>query len=165
MTSNLYPFVVLVAAVGSGLMAGLFFVFSNFGMKALGSLPPQHGIAAMQSINVTIINPVFLIAFMGTAFCSGFAGIVGILQWSEAGMPWAVLGAVLYLGGGLAVTARFNVPLNNKLAAIDSSGPQSVEVWHDYLARWVPWNHVRTVATLSASVSFTIALAQLNRFA
>ena len=45
-----------VGAIGCGLMAGLFCAFSNFVMKALASLPPDKGIAAMQSINVTIIN-------------------------------------------------------------------------------------------------------------
>ncbi len=41
------------AAIGSGLMAGLFFVFSVTVMTALGKLPAPAGIAAMQSINST----------------------------------------------------------------------------------------------------------------
>ena len=57
----------LVAALGCGLMAGLFFAFSVSVMKALARLPSAEGIAAMQSINVAIINPVFLAAFFGTA--------------------------------------------------------------------------------------------------
>ena len=59
--------ITLVAALGCGLMAGLFFAFSVSVMKALGRLPSAEGIAAMQSINVAIINPVFLAAFFGTA--------------------------------------------------------------------------------------------------
>ncbi len=35
------------AAVGSGLMAGLFFVFSNFAMRALGRIPTPGGMSAM----------------------------------------------------------------------------------------------------------------------
>ena len=56
----------LIAALGSGLIAGVFFVFSVSIMKALGRLPSAHGIAAMQSINDVIVNPVFLVAFLGT---------------------------------------------------------------------------------------------------
>jgi uncharacterized membrane protein len=41
----------LVAALGCGLMAGLFFAFSVSVMKALARLPSAEGIAAMQSIN------------------------------------------------------------------------------------------------------------------
>ena len=48
-------------------MAGLFFIFSVCIMTALGRLAPASGIAAMQSINVTILNGIFLTVFMGTA--------------------------------------------------------------------------------------------------
>lgn len=47
----------LVAAVGSALIGGAFFAFSSFVMGALGKLPPAQGVAAMQSINVVVINP------------------------------------------------------------------------------------------------------------
>jgi uncharacterized membrane protein len=40
--------ITVLAAVGSGLMAGLLFAFSNFVMKALTRLPPEQGMAAMQ---------------------------------------------------------------------------------------------------------------------
>ena len=56
-----------LSALGSGLMAGLFFIFSVCIMTALGRLAPANGIAAMQSINVTILNGFFLTVFMGTA--------------------------------------------------------------------------------------------------
>ena len=48
------------ATLGCGLMAGLFFAFSNFVMRALCNLSPTKGIATMQSINVTALNPLFL---------------------------------------------------------------------------------------------------------
>lgn len=44
-----------VAALGSGLVAGIFFAFSNFVMKALARVPPAQGIGAMQSINVAVV--------------------------------------------------------------------------------------------------------------
>ena len=56
--------ITLVAALGCGLMAGLFFAFSVSVMKALARLPSAEGIAAMHSINVAIINPVFLATFL-----------------------------------------------------------------------------------------------------
>ena len=48
-------------------MAGLFFAFSTFIMRALGGLPANGGLAAMQSINVVVINWRFLAVFLGTA--------------------------------------------------------------------------------------------------
>lgn len=63
----LIPALSFAAVIGSGLMAGLFFVFSVCIMQALSRLPPEQGIAAMNAINVVIQNPLFLTAFMGTA--------------------------------------------------------------------------------------------------
>ena len=54
-------------ALGSGLMAGLFFVFSVTIMAALAKLTPANGIAAMQWIDVVILSGTFLSIFMGTA--------------------------------------------------------------------------------------------------
>jgi len=55
------------AALSSGLVAGVFFAFSSFVMPALGRIRPDQGIAAMQSINVTVITPGFMLALFGTA--------------------------------------------------------------------------------------------------
>jgi uncharacterized membrane protein len=43
--------VILFAALGSGLVGGVFFAFSTFVMRALARVPAAQGIAAMQSIN------------------------------------------------------------------------------------------------------------------
>ena len=77
-----------LAALGNGLMAGMFFAFSVFIMTALGRLPPDHGIAAMQSINIVILNPMFLSVFMGTAAICIVLTIPSFMRWSEPG--WSV---------------------------------------------------------------------------
>ncbi|HEX4572527.1 MAG TPA: hypothetical protein VH184_18985, partial [Dongiaceae bacterium] len=64
-----------LSALGSGLMAGLFFAFSAFVMAALGRIVPAAGIAAMQSINVTILNPLFFSVFFGTVATSLLLGV------------------------------------------------------------------------------------------
>jgi uncharacterized membrane protein len=64
MNSPIY-LLTFVAAVGSGLVAGIFFAFSNFVMKALARVPPAQGIAAMQSINVVVLNRWFFAVFFG----------------------------------------------------------------------------------------------------
>ena len=46
---------------------GHFFAFSNSVMTALGKLPAEQGIATMQTINIVILNPLFLSVFIGTA--------------------------------------------------------------------------------------------------
>lgn len=152
-----------VAALGCGLMAGLFFTFSNFVMRALGSLPPDKGIAAMQAINVVILNPLFLLVFMGTGFVCLAAILFALMHWNAPGAIFLLSGGVLYLVGVILVTALFNVPRNDILAALDPAKAESVGVWHDYLAGWTAWNHVRTVTALAATASFILAFCQLRR--
>jgi uncharacterized membrane protein len=50
------------ATIGCGIVAGVFFAFSTFVMPALARLQPDRGIVAMQSIGITAINPLFMLA-------------------------------------------------------------------------------------------------------
>jgi uncharacterized membrane protein len=146
----------LIAALGSGLIAGAFFVFSVAVMRALERIP--HGAAAMQSINVVIINPMFLGVFMGTAVLCLVLTIGAPMRWQEPGATWHLAGALLYLVGSVGVTMIFNVPMNNVLAAADPASVEGQKIWSDYLSNWTFWNDVRTIASLAASASFIAAL-------
>lgn len=141
----------LLAALGSCLIAGAFFIFSVAVMRAFGRLPAGEGAAAMNMINVVIINPLFLGVFLGTGILSAVLAIRSIVGW-QPGSPWILAGTLLYLVGCFGVTMAFNVPLNNALAA----HPESV--WSNYLSTWTFWNHVRTVASLAAAASLIVAL-------
>ncbi len=149
-----------LAAVGSGLVAGIFFAFSTFIMQALGKLPPEKGIVAMQSINVTIINPWFLPLFLGTAAVCVLVSVLAFLERPPGAMGWLVAGSVLYVVGSLLLTMVFNVPRNNALDAVQAGSAEGALVWADYLKTWTFWNHVRMVASLAAMGAFIMALVK-----
>ena len=158
--NTLAPFIGTVALLGSALIGGAFFAFSSFVMNALARLPSSEGIVAMQSINVVVINPSFLGAFMGTAVLS--LGLVG-LTLADRSHPSAMFflaGAISYLTGTFLVTILGNVPLNDQLAALSSTDPSASDLWKHYLERWTMWNHVRTVAAMIAALLFTLGLMQ-----
>jgi uncharacterized membrane protein len=136
----------LVATLGTGIVAGIFFAFSNFVMKGLEGLPEGQGAAAMRSINVTVLNPLFLALFVGTGLlCLGLAIYSGFrLGDSSARLLFA--GGLLYVIGTFGVTTTLNVPLNDALAA-------DAGAWERYLTQWTLWNHVRTVAALLACLT------------
>lgn len=154
----------LATALGSGLIAGTFFVFSVAIMPAFGRLAPAEGMRAMQSINVVIQNPIFLGVFLGTALLSTALAVMGILGFNQAGAVYLIAGAVLYVVGSFLVTIVFNVPMNNALAAADPASAGGQQIWSNYLRNWTFWNHVRTVATLLASAGFIAALCSGSRF-
>ena len=144
---------IFLAAIGAALIAGTFFAFSNFVMPALAKLTPTNGIAAMQSINVVVLNPLFLGVFSGTAILSLALIILGVMRLDF----YLVAGGLLYVFRCFVVTAGLNVPLNNKLAAIDSTQSSSADLWRHYIQRWTLWNHVRTLGSLASFGCFVIA--------
>ncbi|HEX7183631.1 MAG TPA: anthrone oxygenase family protein [Thermoanaerobaculia bacterium] len=151
----------LVALLGSGLMAGAFFAFSTFVMRALSRLPAGEGIAAMQAINVAVINPLFLGAFLGTGALSVAAIAAAWMRWGKPGTAYLLAGGILYLLGTFFVTVLCNVPLNNSLAAVAPADPEGARHWVNYVSRWTAWNHVRTAAALLAACSFAMAFRHL----
>lgn len=148
----------LFAALGCGIIGGVFFAFSTFVMKALGRLSPAQGIAAMQSINIVVINPVFLGVFLGTAALCVVAIISSFMRWQDSGSLYSLTGSLLYLLGTLMVTAVFNIPRNNALAAVNPTDPDGAKLWSDYLVSWTAWNHVRGAAAIAAAAAFIISL-------
>jgi uncharacterized membrane protein len=148
----------LVAAIGCGLIAGVFFAFSTFVMPALARLQPLQGIGAMQSINITAINPLFMIALFGTALACFFLAVSVLLKWQQSGAIYLLLGSLLYLVGTIGVTIAFNVPLNDALAIVKPDSLEGANLWAKYLTDWTLWNHVRTIAALAAAALFAIAL-------
>ncbi len=147
------------AVLGCGLVAGIFFTFSTFVMRALGRLPAKEGIAAMQAINITVLNPWFLAAFFGTAAACLVLAVLALTGWNEALAAYVIGGSALYLLGTILVTIAFNVPLNERLAKVAPESTDGAALWTHYLVRWNFWNHVRTAASLAAAASFMAAIA------
>ena len=156
---QLFFAVTFVAALGCGLVAGIFFAFSTFVMKALARLPDDQGIAAMQSINIVVLNPWFFSAFFGTAAVCILTSILSLARIPETQAVLMLAGSVLYLLGCIGVTILCNVPRNNRLASVSPTDSESANVWSSYVTDWTAWNHVRTIASLLAAACFCIATA------
>jgi uncharacterized membrane protein len=144
-------------AIAAALVSGIFYAFSTFVMQALGRLAPREGIAAMQSINVVVINPLFFAAFFGTSGLCLAAVVISLLAETEMSLVPATVGCILYIVGCIGVTIVGNVPLNERLARTDPDDSNAESMWGFYLTRWTVWNHVRTAASLAAAVCFALA--------
>ena len=140
----------LAAALGCGLMAGVFLAFSTFVMKALAKLPPDEGIAAMQAINVYAVRSWFVPCFVGTAGLCVLVALMCSWDLGSVSSRWILAGAVVQLVGTFLVTIVFNVPMNDALAALPAEGAQRAAYWQEYLSRWGFWNHVRTISSVAS---------------
>ena len=154
---NGYLFVLtLLAALGCAMMAGVFFAFSTFVMKALARLPAEQGVAAMQAINVAAVTFAFMAALFGTAVACGGLVVWALVARDERIAPYLFVGGELYLVGTILLTIAYHVPRNEALARVE---PHSAEIhWRRYLTGWTAWNHLRAAAALAAAATLTIAL-------
>lgn len=148
----------IAAALGSGLIAGIFFAFSTFIMQAFARLPAEQGIAAMQSINTTILRSPFMVVFLLTLAFSVFIAVMAIVHWRGGVSILMLAGAALYIVTTFVSTIVFNVPLNDALDKVDGRTAEAAELWATYLSDRTRWNHLRTAASLLASCAFVRAL-------
>jgi len=141
----------IATVLGAALMSGTFFAFSAFVMPALNRLEPQHAIEAMKSINIKVINPLFLTAFIGTALtCLAIAAFSLTQEMPMQDRMMLIAVEVLYLGATVLLTVKGNVPLNNALAKADPHPEDAKSIWDSYQRPWTRLNHIRTIAPLGA---------------
>ncbi len=158
--SVLASIVAVLSLTLTAAVSGVFFAYSNSVVPGLDAVRPEQAITAMNSLNRTILNPLFLTTFVGPPIATVLAGILILVDGATTAGLLYLAAALVYLAGCVAPTAAVNVPLNNGLdtgtvpADLDEAG----RTWHDYSHRWTRWNHVRAAASLVAVALSGIAL-------
>jgi len=112
----------------------------------------------MQAINITVINPWFMIVFLGTEVACVILIISTLIKWRQPGAVYVLIGSVCYLVGAIAVTMVFNVPLNEALAIAKPDSMDGTNLWTKYLTDWTFWNHIRAIAAMAAATLMTLSL-------
>ena len=140
-----------LAAVGSGLVAGLCFAFGSFLLRSFDRLGPSQAIRTMQSINATILQSTSMWVWMATPIL----GVVATAFAVERGRPMAAL--VSYVAGALLITRLRNIPLNEELDRVNPDAPGAEEAWRSYRVRWGRWNTLRALACGLAAGGFAMA--------
>lgn len=162
MTSHLILVACATAVIGCGLVAGVFLAFSDFVMKSLYAASPAGGVEAMQMINRKVYGSIFLTLLIAMAVAS-----VGLALYAALGMTgppavWIIAGCTLYAIGVFLVTVVFNVPMNQRLDAMNHASVETAAYWSTYATSWTLWNHVRTFASAGAAICFLIGCIVLN---
>lgn len=136
----------LITAVLTALIAGLFYAYSCSVVLGLGKLSDTEYLKSMQSINREILNPVFFMSFMGTAILLPVTTF--LFRGDQPAFIFLLLASAAYLIGVFGVTIVGNVPLNEMLDKLDISGSTAdvVKQMRDrFENRWNLLNNVRTV--------------------
>lgn len=147
------------AIVMVGLMAGLFFGWMVSVIPGLSKISDHDYIATMQSINVAIVNPAFVIPFMLTPVFLGGAAALEYRAGNQRRAWLLGVAAATYVVGVLGVTVGGNIPLNNTLDAFDLNAATVGEVATQRSNYEDPWNRWHLGRTIANAVSFAVAVA------
>jgi len=147
-TSSIVTALLWIAALSSGLIAGVYFAFSVFIMHAFSKIDTTQSIAAMNSINKVILRSLFMPLFFGSSIISVLLIISAFAHWDEADALLTLTAGAIYFIGMFVCTVVFNVPLNNSLAKLKANSANTQQTWIHYLKNWTSWNHLRTVSSL-----------------
>jgi uncharacterized membrane protein len=166
MTLRSWQVVTLLAAtLTMGLMAGVFGLYSHTIMRGLGETDDRTFVGAFQAIDRAIINPLFMVTFMGALVLTGIAGVLYLGDDDHTVLPWVAVALGLYLVV-FGITVAVHVPLNDDIKA--AGDPDHVanlaavrDAFHE--TRWVAWNAVRAVLSTAAFVCLAWALVLHGR--
>jgi len=150
--------VLAAATLITGLVAGLFFGFSVAVNPGLGRLPDAGYLQSMQSINVAILNPVFLFCFMAPVILLPVTTWLQFRQGGSSAWIWMVAATLLYVVAVFGVTIGGNVPLNEVLSKSDLSiaSPQSLS---EQRAAFEPlWNKLHNIRTIANIISLACCI-------
>ncbi|MFD9910288.1 DUF1772 domain-containing protein [Streptomyces sp. NPDC059063] len=143
----------LAATLCTALMAGLFAAMAYAVMPGLARSSDRTLIETMQDINMAILNPVFILPFLGSIPLLVMAVVQARRTPGRPALPWLTAALVLYLVAFL-VTLVGNAPLNVQLA--DAGNPDRIKdlgaVRADFETKWVVWNIVRALLHTAAFV-------------
>lgn len=140
----------------TGLSAGLFVAWQVSVIPGTKQVQDSVYIEVMQKINRAIINPPFMVIFLGPLVVQI---ISFVLHWDSSITLWLILGAIILYGiGTVIVTGLGNVPLNDKLDTLslpDMSKEQLAIERQQYETKWNKFHLVRSVF---AVLSFMLIL-------
>ncbi|MEJ2885320.1 anthrone oxygenase family protein [Actinomycetospora aeridis] len=151
----LVPAVSLVAGVLSALLAGLYLAFSLTVMPSLARLPDAVLVSVMQTINRVIVQPGFVVLFLGAPLVAVAAAVLALV--AGAGVVAVLVGAALQVAS-IVITAVVNIPLNIALDRADPGDAGDVARAREAFERpWVRAHGVRTAVTTLGAVALLAA--------
>lgn len=155
--------ILLITAILTGLIAGLFYSYSCSVNPGLGRLHDREYLAAMQSINKVILNPLFFMSFLGTLILLPVSTYLNYGQPASSRFVFLLAAALIYAIGVFGVTFFGNVPLNDTLAKMNLQSASAEEISKLRVYFEESWNRFHSIRTIASVISLALViLACLN---
>jgi len=141
-----------MAALCTGLTAGVYLAFSTMMMPALAGTSPARALMIMRRINDLAERPVFLIVFLASAAGSVWLLVAGWLP--EGDRDVRTTTAALLSLAAFAITVLFHVPRNRQTALLDGDSEADLLRWQALSGQWTRGNHLRAGCAGAALAAF-----------
>jgi uncharacterized membrane protein len=154
------------AALLCSLTAGLVFAFAVVVMPGIRALPDRDFLRAFKEMDRVIQqnDPRFLIVWGGSVVTLLAAVPLNVGSLGGLGASLLLGAAAVYLACVQLPTAMVNVPLNNRLQALDLDGLDAGALRAErdaFEGRWVYWNTVRTAFACVSTATLLVLLTML----
>ncbi|MEM8944108.1 MAG: anthrone oxygenase family protein [Planctomycetota bacterium] len=157
----LFQLALIAATFLCTLVAGFLFAFAVVVMPGIKQLGDAEYLRAFQVMDRIIQDnqPLFLTVWVGSAVALFAAAVIGPQDSGSGDRMVLIAALVMYLAGVQLPTITINIPLNNKLQALDIAnlaGPQLRAARADFESRWNRWNVRRTCVSCAVSLVLII---------
>lgn len=148
--------ILIIAILLTGLMAGIFFTWSNAVKPGIGKLNNLEYLKALQSMNRVILNNTFKIIFIGAIIAVALVPIFYFNLYPK-NIFWLFTSAfIIYWIGVFGVTVLGNIPLNELLDKTNLENISSEEAKVLRTIIEVKWNNLNIIRSISSGLSFII---------
>ncbi len=163
---GVFQTVLVFATFLCSLVAGFLFAFAVVAMPGIRSLNDRQFIRSFQVMDGVIQNnqPLFVLVWVGSVLALLISAVLGMWQLQGTELVLLIVAALAYLVGVQWPTGTINIPLNNKLQALDAEVANETALQlarRAFEPRWNRWNSIRTVFASLASALLMILLFML----
>jgi uncharacterized membrane protein len=142
----------------TGLMAGIFFTWSNAVKPGIGKLVDIEYLRALQSMNRVILNNAFRIIFLGAIIAVALVPVFYFNLYPKNIFWLFVFTLVIYWIGVFGVTVSGNIPLNEIL---DKTNLESITLEEIKTLRKsieLKWNNYNLIRCISSGITFILLI-------
>jgi uncharacterized membrane protein len=150
--------ILALAILLTGLMAGIFFTWSNAVKPGIGKLGDIEYLRALQSMNRVILNNAFRIIFLGAIIAVALVPVFYFNLYPKNIFWLFVFTLVIYWIGVFGVTVSGNIPLNEILdkTNIESITLEEIKTLRKSIE--LKWNNYNLIRCISSGITFILLI-------
>ena len=148
--------ILILAILFTGLMAGIFFTWSNAVKPGIGKLSDIEYLRAFQSMNRVILNNTFKLIFIGAVLATALVPFF-YFHLYPSNIFWFLVSAfIVYWVGAFGITVFGNIPLNEILDKTTLETLSLEELKSLRTSIELRWNNLNLLRTISSLLTFSL---------